>query len=86
LTYSGGTFTGAGGYTRYWDTVAQVPYLYSPTTKRFISYDDPQSVSAKVDYANQEGLGGMMLWEVTNDSTTVGASMMDVIYEGMRLP
>jgi hypothetical protein len=28
----------------------------------------------------------MMLWEVTNDSTTVGASMMDVIYEGMRLP
>ncbi|RLS91765.1 MAG: hypothetical protein DWI10_05925 [Planctomycetota bacterium] len=86
LTYSGGTFTGAGGYTRYWDTVAQVPYLYSPTTKRFISYDDPQSVSAKVNYANQEGLGGMMLWEVTNDSTTVGASMMDVIYEGMRLP
>ncbi|MSR42280.1 MAG: hypothetical protein EXS10_10345 [Phycisphaerales bacterium] len=64
----------------------QLPYLYSPTTKRFISYDDPQSVSAKVNYANQEGLGGMMLWEMTNDSNTVGASLMDVIYEGMRLP
>ena len=86
LTYSGGTFVGAGGYTRYWNSVAQVPYLYSPTTKRFISYDDPQSISAKVNYANEMELGGVMFWELTNDTTTVGASLMDVIYEGLRLP
>ena len=86
MTYSGGTFVGAGGYTRYWNSVAQVPYLYSPTTKRFISYDDPQSISAKVNYANEMELGGVMFWELTNDTTTVGASLMDVIYEGLRLP
>ncbi|MDA0214584.1 MAG: glycosyl hydrolase family 18 protein, partial [Planctomycetota bacterium] len=45
LTYSGGVFSGAGGYTRYWDMIAQVPYLYSPTAKRFITYDDPQSMN-----------------------------------------
>jgi len=39
-----------------------------------------------VNYANEMELGGVMFWELTNDTTTVGASLMDVIYEGLRLP
>lgn len=86
LTYSGGAFAGAGGYTRYWDTIAKVPYLYSSTAKRFITYDDPQSMSAKMNYANEMGLGGVMFWELSEDTTVVGTSLMDTIYESMRLP
>ncbi len=86
LTYSGSTFAGAGGYTRYWDMIAQVPYLYSSTAKSFITYDDPQSMNAKMNYANQMGLGGVMFWELSEDTTTAGTSLMDTIYESMRLP
>ena len=66
--------------------IAQVPYLYSSTAKSFITYDDPQSMNAKMNYANQMGLGGVMFWELSEDTTTAGTSLMDTIYESMRLP
>ena len=53
--------------TRYWDAEAQVPYLYDPARKLWISYDDPQSIKIKVDYIKAKGLGGAMLWELSGD-------------------
>jgi chitinase len=53
--------------TRYWDSEAQVPYLYDPARKLWISYDDPQSIKIKVDYITAKGLGGAMLWELSGD-------------------
>jgi GH18 family chitinase len=53
-----------------WDAAAQVPYLtidnsgYS--TDNFISYEDAQSVAAKVSYAKTNGLGGWIIWELSN--------------------
>jgi chitinase len=55
------------GYTRYWDSVSKVPYLFNPETKVFISYDDQESICYKAQYANEKGLGGGMVWEVTSD-------------------
>lgn len=52
-------------YTRYWDVEAQVPWLYNPATGIFISYDDPQSIAAKAGYAMDKGLGGVMIWELS---------------------
>ena len=86
LRFSDGVFKGAGGYTRYWDMVAQVPYLYSSNAKRFITYDDPQSITIKMNYANQKALGGVMFWELSEDLTTVGASLLDAVYDKMKLP
>jgi GH18 family chitinase len=63
-----------------------VPFLYSPTAKRFITYDDAESMRVKAAYTNQQGLGGMMFWEASEDVTTPGASLSDAVYEGMRLP
>lgn len=60
-------YVGKNGYTRYYDEVAQVPYLYNGST--FISYDDPQSIKAKLEFADSKNLGGAMFWEFSGDKT-----------------
>ena len=58
-------YVGKNGYVRYFDEKAMVPYLYNGTV--FISYDDPESVRAKLAYAADQGLGGIMFWEFGGD-------------------
>ena len=55
------------GYTRYWNDTAKVPYLYNATNKRFISYDDAESIGYKTAYIKSKGLGGAMFWELSGD-------------------
>ncbi len=58
----------ADGWVRYWDDVAKVPYLYNADQKKFISYDDSESIRLKVNYALERNLGGVMIWELSEDS------------------
>lgn len=55
------------GFTRYWDNVAQVPYLFNKEKKVFITYDDEQSVKIKCQYVLKHNLGGVMFWEYFAD-------------------
>jgi len=55
------------GYIRHWEESAQVPWLYDSTAKSFVSYDDPQSVAAKVRYVREHHLGGVVIWELGGD-------------------
>jgi chitinase len=71
----------AAGYTRYWDASAQVPYLYNKTAGVFVSYDDPQSLQAKAQYAVQKGLGGAMIWELSADTTD--RALLDAVRRGL---
>lgn len=64
------------GYTRYWDDEAKAPYLFNGNT--FISYDDQESLSHKIDFVEQERLGGIMYWEYGTDRT---GSLLDYIYQ-----
>ncbi len=87
LAYSNGVFSGAGGYTRFWNATAQVPYLYSASAKKFITYDDAQSMGVKMNFANQKALGGTMFWEMSEDTdSATGTSLIDTVFAGMRLP
>lgn len=52
-------------FKKYWDPIAQVPYLYSASKKEFYTYDDPKSTGIKLDYINANDLGGAILWEAT---------------------
>jgi len=54
-------------YDRYWDDQAKVPWLYNRTSKIMISYEDPESISVKVRYAIEKGLGGIMFWDLGQD-------------------
>jgi chitinase len=47
-----------------WNDTAKVPYLSNTNPAWFISYDDPQSLTIKVDYGKSKGLGGVMIWEL----------------------
>jgi chitinase len=54
-------------YTRHWESSAKVPWLYDPASGTWISYDDPDAVRAKVDYAREHGFGGVIIWELGAD-------------------
>jgi chitinase len=53
------------GWTRYWDNVAQVPYLSNGSS--VITYDDSMSIALKCQYAKTKGLSGIMIWELSQD-------------------
>ncbi|KAJ1954083.1 hypothetical protein GGI12_005874, partial [Dipsacomyces acuminosporus] len=59
--------TAAAPWVRQWDPVSQTPWLFNTNSKIFISYDDPQSLKIKVDYAASKGLAGVMVWSVNMD-------------------
>jgi hexosaminidase len=69
------------GFTRYWHPQAQVPWLYNPDTRVWISYDDPQSIAAKAAYVRQERFGGIMFWELGSDD----GSLLRAIHDGLKL-
>jgi len=77
------TMLEGGSYVRLWDDDAKVPWAWSPTAYggHFISYDDPESIQLKMDYINNQGLGGAMFWEVTADRE---AELLDVIYDALK--
>jgi chitinase len=86
LSFAYGRSMGINGYTRFWDAVAQVPYLYSATARRMITFEDPESVGIKMNYVNQTGLGGVMFWELSEDELTAERSLLETIYNKLRLP
>jgi GH18 family chitinase len=79
---SGSAPTGSFGYQdlkenyigsdqRFWHPAAQVPWLYQPGPSGapgvMISYEDPQSLTAKTNYVLSTELGGMMIWALSAD-------------------
>lgn len=56
---------------RRWDAGSQVPFLSISAAKagesRFVSYEDEQSLRLKVLWARQVGLGGAIIWELSQD-------------------
>ena len=55
------------GFDRYWDSNTSTPYLYSPEKKIFVSYEDPESITAKCSYVLAHKLGGVMFWDYSGD-------------------
>jgi len=76
-------YVNKNGFTRYWDDVAKAPYLWNPETRTVITYDDPQSHAAKVQYVKRKGLGGVMYWEHFHDP---GETLLDGLHRGLSGP
>jgi chitinase len=56
----------------YYDAIAQAAWIGvdgGGTNDMFISYDDARACQSKVSYARNRGLGGLILWEITQDHT-----------------
>jgi chitinase len=75
------SFIGRQGFVRYWDDRAKSPYLWNRASRTFITYDDPQSIRAKVQYVKAHHLGGMMFWELSEDRNE---ELLDVIARSLH--
>ncbi|KAI8364894.1 glycosyl hydrolases family 18-domain-containing protein [Choanephora cucurbitarum] len=60
--------TAASPWIRHFDDITQTPWLYNPTNKQFISYDDPISLGVKTKYALDKGLAGLFVWSIEQDN------------------
>jgi chitinase len=58
---------GSSGFTRYWDSISSVPYLYDPVNQTFVSYEDPESLALKGEYVLAHGMAGIMFWDYESD-------------------
>ncbi len=50
-----------------WDQQAGVPYLSIPQTNQFLSYENNRGIEAKLRYVQQNGLGGIIIWDIGRD-------------------
>ncbi len=71
-----------GQYARFWDGTAQVPWLYDAKSGTMISYDDPVSLTHKANYIREHSLGGMMIWEISEDSPD--SALVNAMYNGLH--
>ncbi len=67
-------------FVRYWDEKAKAPFMYQESDSLLVSYDDTVSVALKTRYAINQQLGGIMFWELGNDTKAPGG-LLDAIYK-----
>ena len=68
-------------YTVYTDDVAKAQWLYGNNI--FITYDSPYSITHKAAYVMNNGLGGLMVWEYCQDSST--STLLKTLYNSLIL-
>lgn len=81
-------------YTRYWDDEQGMPFLSTPDAFRqsgdglWLTYDDPQSLARKVQYARTQGLGGVFVWELSQERKpgTATHPLTDAITAAINAP
>lgn len=71
---------GTAGWEKYTDPISKVSWLYNRTKAVLYTYDDPTSISVKVDYAIAKQLGGIMYWELDGDDWHNGNPLISLIH------
>ncbi len=61
------------------DPVSHTPWLFDGDA--FWTFDDPVSVKAKAAYVVEHGLGGLMIWELSED--TAQAALLTAAHDGL---
>jgi chitinase len=67
------------GFIRYWDPIAEAPYLYNAEKQIFMSYEDPESLALKCKYVLAHQLKGIMFWDYESDSS---GALLDAVNDG----
>jgi len=55
------------GYTVKYHAEHKAMYAYSTKEHNWVGYDDPKTLSTKLDYVKSKGLGGAMIWAIDLD-------------------
>jgi len=59
------TLLNAGGWTRTFDNVVKCPYMVRGD--KWVGYEDGQSLQEKMNWIQNEGYGGSMIWAISHD-------------------
>lgn len=70
------------GFIVQWDSTAQAPFAIHQGRRLVASYDDERSISAKVKYAKEQQLGGIMFWQLWDDRRTQG--LLNIIHQTLK--
>ncbi|HSV88305.1 MAG TPA: glycoside hydrolase family 18 protein [Bacteroidales bacterium] len=54
-------------FMKLWDNTAKAPYLWNPTERIFITYENPESIREKARFVKESGLRGIMFWQYFGD-------------------
>ena len=73
------TITKDKGWSYYWDDKAKAGHWYNENEKLFATGDDLNSIAEKTNYAIKKKLGGIMFWELVQDTPRNG--LVDKIYQ-----
>jgi len=69
-------------FSAYRDERSQAPWLFDGQT--FWTYEDPISARYKASYASYQHLGGVMIWELSGDTTN--AELLNTVFRSLRHP
>lgn len=61
-------------------------WAYNPTNQQFVSYDNTAVIDSKVAYVKNQGLSGMMMWELIGDISpddVHNASLLKHMHDGL---
>ena len=67
----------AGGWQLIWDDNAQAAYLWNPAQQIFSSFETPATIALKSAWAREQGLGGVMFWDLSNDAVGDSESLIE---------
>jgi chitinase len=67
-------------FTKYFNPIAQSVYIYNGS--QLWTYDDPASVTNKMNYIQSKNLAGTMFWELSGDTTSI--ALLAAIYNGLN--
>ncbi|MEO6906324.1 MAG: glycoside hydrolase family 18 protein [Abditibacteriaceae bacterium] len=72
----------------HWDDVAQVPYLSvkgnGTANDLFISYDNDQSIAAKINYVKGNNLGCVIIWQLGDGYRTDTTTGQDALLQAVK--
>ncbi|ALG11923.1 chitinase [Kibdelosporangium phytohabitans] len=81
-----------GVYDRHYDATLVAPWLWNDRKKVFLTTEDEESLTTKVKYVKDKGIGGVMFWEMAGDYALdqssgqyfMGTTMVDTIDSGLK--
>ena len=51
----------------HWDEVGQVPYVWQNNEKVFLTFENEQSIDARLQYIEENNMGGALIWVMDGD-------------------
>ncbi len=71
-------------FHKFRDEHARAPWLWNPKERIFYTYDDEISIEEKCEYVIRNNLGGIMIWEITDDYPFKGNTLLSLIHKSLR--